>query len=463
MGGLWAMGLGEGKSAQEFLQDDHKDYAERDGNTDLVGSRFLAGFGHNLGKDHPDHGTGGEAEANGEDRAKEFDEQVGGNGHDRLGNAGKDGKTGGGDDPHAAGDEDQTNGQALGDIMECDGSGDKDAQALIAAEGNADPDPFGERVECHDPDDEDGFTGIGSLEIGDGHILVAVEPLVADDDKNEADEDTEDRFAQPVVEAFKDERKTGGEHEAGGDGVTVAQPLAGNLFKEKERHGSEAGGDGGQGSIEENGEDIFGHGRRVVWGVGETSRRLGSRDEVSGETDLVSGEQLCGGAEVGGVGACKFGGGVEFTDAGVGEVGLKAEDDKSGGGPGGEALFFGLEGLVDEGTGGGRGEALLVGGLEAGDGIIEVEADLLFELAEGGLGTVTLEEGGGFAGLAGMIKEREAKDGANAVAGLLAVEGFGEAGTEGVGILRAGGNGGDQIHAWAGVIGELAQPDSAGL
>lgn len=163
------------------------------------------------------------------------------------------------------------------------------------------------------------------------------------------------------------------------------------------------------------------------------------------------------------MGAGECGGGVEFPDPGVGEVGLKAEDDKSGGGTGGEALFLGLEGLIDERTGGGGGEFLLVRGVEAGDGIIEVEADLLFELAEGGLGAVTLEEGGGFAGVAGVIEEREAKDGPDAVAGLLAVEGLGEAGTEGVGIPRAGGDGGDQIHTRTGLIGELAQSDLAGL
>ena len=92
-----------------------------------------------------------------------FDEQVGGHGHEGLGQAGKDSPQGRFPDRSSARHEHQRDGQPLRYVVKGDGGRDKGPQPFGSGEGDADPDPLGEGVRGHDAENQKRLGRTGPL------------------------------------------------------------------------------------------------------------------------------------------------------------------------------------------------------------------------------------------------------------------------------------------------------------
>lgn len=243
--------------AEQRLDGHHGEDGERRGGGHAVGRGLLQGVGEELGEGHPEHRPGGEAEAEGQGRLHLLDEPVGGQRQQRLGQAREDAPAGGAPHRHPLGDQHQADGRPLGDVVDGDGGGHEEPEGLPAPERHADADPLGGRVQRHHPDDQQGLEGRAAPQAAEGELLVAValaEPAAAQDQEGEPQGAPDDGQQHAAFDPFEDQVEAGGDHQPPGGGVGQPDDALGDLPEEDEGQGPEAGGQCGEGGVEEDGE-----------------------------------------------------------------------------------------------------------------------------------------------------------------------------------------------------------------
>jgi hypothetical protein len=102
----------------------------------------------------------------------------------------------------------------------------------------------------HDPDDHQHLHGIGAVDIADMELFIPVfEQLVGGEDHHAAEQGADDHAQDGHGDIFDgypfhDQPNGSPEHQAGGEGVAIAEPFFIQLIDEEEGEGAEAGGHG---------------------------------------------------------------------------------------------------------------------------------------------------------------------------------------------------------------------------
>ena len=130
----------------------------------VLGLVVSSASGRQVRGDQPEHGAGGEPEADRQERGEFLDEEECGDRHQRLGEAREHAPGGGRARRRPPRHEDEADREALGDVVHGDCQADQDPQALLDPEGDAHSDAFREGVDRHDPDDQERLCRIGPLE-----------------------------------------------------------------------------------------------------------------------------------------------------------------------------------------------------------------------------------------------------------------------------------------------------------
>ncbi len=144
-------GSGAGASIKRGTDGLHAGEGGGDGGRDPVGGQGAGRVGEQLEGGDPDHGAAREAEARGAPGGAGVEEEEGGRGDDGLREARGDAREGGAERGDATRDEDEGDGKAFRDVVDCEGGGDEGAKARAvgSAERRSDAETLREGVQRH--------------------------------------------------------------------------------------------------------------------------------------------------------------------------------------------------------------------------------------------------------------------------------------------------------------------------
>ncbi len=125
--------------------------------------------------------------------------------------------------------------------MDRDGEPDQQPEGLLDAERDSDADAFRERVDGHDPHDQEGFPRVRPLQRTEPQRAIGVDCALRHGDEHDARDHAERRASDPVAGSLVDEADARAQHQPGGEAVGDPELPASRALPERERESAETG------------------------------------------------------------------------------------------------------------------------------------------------------------------------------------------------------------------------------